>query len=78
MDIRPNLLKETPDKSSWYDLWAAAVAVRQQCVLARRAGQADNVGEFFSHDEWALGRMKMYQVDAPRLTRFMHQDPAAI
>ncbi|KAL9018100.1 MAG: hypothetical protein Q9185_004566 [Variospora sp. 1 TL-2023] len=44
MVIRPNLFKETPDRSSWYDLWAAAVAVRQQCVLARRAGQADNVG----------------------------------
>ncbi|KAL9008468.1 MAG: hypothetical protein Q9173_006407 [Seirophora scorigena] len=50
MVIRPNLFKEAPDESTWYEIWAAAVAVRQQCVLPRRAGQADSVGEP-SHDE---------------------------
>lgn len=42
--IRLELFKDTTVTSSWYDIWAAAIAVRQLCVVQGRSGQALDVG----------------------------------
>ena len=34
------------DSASWYDLWAAGVAVNEMCVRKGKLGTADNLGEF--------------------------------
>ncbi|KAL8737253.1 MAG: hypothetical protein Q9181_001872 [Wetmoreana brouardii] len=39
-----HLFKQDPEKTSWYDIWAAATAVRQICVVQGRAGQAIDLG----------------------------------
>ena len=45
--IRPDLTKEIPDRTSWYDMWAAAIAVRTLCLEPRRAGQAIDIGKLY-------------------------------
>ncbi len=42
--IRLELFKDKTVTSSWYDIWAAAVAVNQMCVVQGRSGQALDVG----------------------------------
>ncbi|KAL8733767.1 MAG: hypothetical protein Q9166_001961 [cf. Caloplaca sp. 2 TL-2023] len=42
--IRQELFKETTVTTSWYDIWAAAIAVRQLCVVQGRSGQAIDLG----------------------------------
>lgn len=42
--IRLELFKDKTVTSSWYDIWAAAVAVKQMCVAQGRSGQAVDVG----------------------------------
>ena len=32
--------------ASWYDIWAAAIALRQMCVVQRRSGAVVDVGMF--------------------------------
>ncbi|KAL9585544.1 MAG: hypothetical protein Q9212_001469 [Teloschistes hypoglaucus] len=42
--VRADVYTPRPDKATWYDIWAAAVAVRQMCVLKGRAGQSVRMG----------------------------------
>lgn len=47
MMVRLELGKETTVTSRWYDIWAAAIAIRQMCVLQGRSGQAIDIGMSF-------------------------------
>ncbi|KAL8922368.1 MAG: hypothetical protein Q9208_005221 [Pyrenodesmia sp. 3 TL-2023] len=40
MVIRTVIGKELAEMTSWYEIWAAAVSVRNECVLQGRSGQA--------------------------------------
>lgn len=44
--VRSELYKEGTVTSSWYDIWAGAVAVRAMCVMQGRSGQVMDVGMF--------------------------------
>ena len=35
------------DKSSWFDLWAAGVAVKEKCIKKGNLGTAINLGESY-------------------------------
>ena len=35
------------DKSSWFDLWAAGVAVKEKCIKQGKIGTAINLGESY-------------------------------
>ncbi|KAL9600252.1 MAG: hypothetical protein Q9219_003296 [cf. Caloplaca sp. 3 TL-2023] len=68
--VRSDVRKEIPDLSTWYDLWAAAVAVRTICVQSMRAGLAVDIGKwgsrFYSRGD-ASSRYGMLE-DVLRLT----------
>ncbi|KAI4197501.1 MAG: hypothetical protein LQ350_005878 [Teloschistes chrysophthalmus] len=42
--VRADVYTPRPDKATWYDIWAAAVAVRQICVVKGHAGQSIGLG----------------------------------
>lgn len=44
MVVQLDLRKQGPEQATWYDIWAAANAVSQMCVVQGRAGQAINIG----------------------------------
>ncbi|KAL8638935.1 MAG: hypothetical protein Q9228_003958 [Teloschistes exilis] len=50
--VRADVYTPRPDKATWYDIWAAAVAVRQVCVLKGQAGQAMQLGTSFSNSDF--------------------------
>ncbi|CAL8583722.1 hypothetical protein XPA_009341 [Xanthoria parietina] len=54
--IRLELFKDKTVTSSWYDIWAAAVAVNQMCVVQGRSGQALDVGPPTHQFSWSKNR----------------------
>ncbi|KAL8905352.1 MAG: hypothetical protein Q9207_002700 [Kuettlingeria erythrocarpa] len=58
MVIRSEIGKEIPERTSWYEIWAAAVAVRNQCVLQGRSGQAMVYGKSFEAEDACLSPSK--------------------
>lgn len=62
--IRLELFKDKTVTSSWYDIWAAAVAVNQMCVVQGRSGQALDVGMLL-----LLISIRRWSSSATRLTR---------
>lgn len=42
--VRADVYTPRPDKATWYNIWAAATAVRKLCVMKGQAGQAVEMG----------------------------------
>ena len=58
------------DKSSWFDLWAAGVAVQEKCIKQGKLGTAINLGEsYHSLDERESSAQIRMQLTYSRLSR---------
>ena len=48
------------DESSWFDLWAAGVAVKEKCIKQGMVGTATNLGESYH----GLDKGELHEISA--------------